>query len=660
MKPRKDRRSCPKIWRRAAKILHPNFPRRSLSCNNELNQAKFTMPTIVLLIALISSVAGTHVESFNSSQSEMSTTTTTTTTMSQQTAENTKLSTTEKQHQQPLIESEADDQFILIENNLLFQLNNSSSSDHSNEASDKFASGVQIEATQNEIKITTSSPLQQQQQPPVVSSGAQGDGVAATQLSGNGTTLTNTNSNSIIINNANARQSQQQLISSMPFNRLISQLRTLDLSGKLVQPNSSSSAQMANGGGGSGKLESPSEIDNLAAVGGSGGHMSGSGDGNTNNINSNNWLESESLMDNLEKILLEIDKDKSQSLILSHNEMQFEFWSELYGLLAAPLRRHLIYLDLSHNSLSKLGITFTGYIEHHLAVHASWPFSSGSNSGNSQASNGLSSFGFGPIYAAQQYNLHSNNNGSSHQNAANHQQQTQTLQANQNAPISLHNSTSTNSTPTSISTSEIHTSLLSLPRPPRPQFLGETMGAPSGIGGGPTGSGNPANPFLSQSIKSSASKMFLQTANRITYSRHSSSLLSSGKLFTMMQQKLAAAGSPLALSTALATDGNTSTAAAAAITTATSVNILHQMTLLKALDLSHNKLKWLINDQFKALKHVQIIRLNNNRLRYIHQHAFSGLESLRYLNLDFNRLQVIYVEQFQTNYNLLVSIFLSV
>ena len=77
---------------------------------------------------------------------------------------------------------------------------------------------------------------------------------------------------------------------------------------------------------------------------------------------------------------------------------------------------------------------------------------------------------------------------------------------------------------------------------------------------------------------------------------------------------------------------------------------------LCALDLSHNKLKWLINDQFRAIRRVQSIRLDHNRLRFVHQQAFNGLESLRYLNLNSNRLQTIYIEQFQTNYNLLVSV----
>lgn len=255
----------------------------------------------------------------------------------------------------------------------------------------------------------------------------------------------------------------------------------------------------------------------------------------TNDINDyyqdfeSNWKDCPDLIEKIELMLNDIDENQIQSLILSKNELQFELWSELYALLAIQMRSHLFHLDLSHNSLIKLGITFTGYIEHHIVAHNGWPI-----------------------------------------------QQQQPANGNQSDA----------------------------------GFTGTKLSNPS--------------------IKATKTGK-----NSITRMRHS--LFSGGKLYNLIKVKRQ--------QTSLQSQHHYNTS-----------NLLQQALLIKALDLSHNKLKWLIKDQFRALKHVQTIRLDYNRIRYIHQHAFSGLESLRFLNLNFNRLQVIYIEQFQTNYNLLVSI----
>lgn len=260
----------------------------------------------------------------------------------------------------------------------------------------------------------------------------------------------------------------------------------------------------------------------------------------SDNISDIDWKKFPHLIDSVESMLTDIDRQDIQSLILRDNGLQFELWSELYALLASQFRQHLFHLDLSHNSLVKLGITFTGYIEHHLAAHGTWP--------------------------------------------------------------GLTNQSSVNNTA---------------------DRADATRWAPQ-MGG--------------NKVKVSARM------------RHSL-LLSGGKLYTLVQQRLATSGKIMVNDSA--NQANFTQQHQHHETNSTM--LLLQPMLIKALDLSHNKLKWLINDQFRALKHVQTIRLDHNRIRYIHQHAFSGLESLRFLNLNFNRLQVIYIEQFQTNYNLLVS-----
>jgi len=250
------------------------------------------------------------------------------------------------------------------------------------------------------------------------------------------------------------------------------------------------------------------------------------------------WSKYDHLIETIESMLISIEQDDIQSLVLRSNRMQFELWSELYALLAVPLRRNLFHLDLSHNSLSKLGITFTGYIEHYLSSHNSWPF-----------------------------------------NVAVQQQQ----QQQQNGAAPLPNRTQSS------------------------ELLGSTNSSS------------------------------LHQARQAGGGRSKHTLVSGGQLFTLIRKRLANRGADVKWGQA------------------SNSSLLQQSTLIRALDLSHNKLKWLINDQFRALKHVQTIRLDFNRIRYIHQHAFSGLESLRFLNLNSNRLQVIYIEQFHTNYNLLVS-----
>lgn len=270
-----------------------------------------------------------------------------------------------------------------------------------------------------------------------------------------------------------------------------------------------------------------------------------------------NWRDSPQLISSVEDMLIAIEQDDIQSLILRDNEMQFELWSELYALLAVHMRQHLFHIDLSHNALAKLGITFTGYIEHHLAAHGSWPF--GVNNGNQSSSN-----------------------------------------ANQSNTADL-------------------------------------------VGLNEVGTGQAG-------AKQTSSKSATSRAN--PRARHT--LLSGGKLYTLIQQRLV--GRQLFARNQSGHRQKQQVGAAPMGANLSHVSLLQQPLLVRALDLSHNRLKWLINDQFRALKYVQAIRLDHNRIRYIHQHAFSGLESLRFLNLNFNRLQVIYIEQFQTNYNLLVSI----
>lgn len=233
----------------------------------------------------------------------------------------------------------------------------------------------------------------------------------------------------------------------------------------------------------------------------------------------------------IEKMLASIDDNDQQSLILQHNNLQFDLWSDLYATLAIHFRLNLYHLDLSHNSLVKLGVTFTGYLEHHLASHNnSWPIK------------------------ANNYNTST------------------TEQTNPNDLSPLGNSYKSSK--------------------------------------------------MSTSVSSTSSAKLKHT------------LLSGGKIYSAIQRRHQLRNNQ----------------------TQKSKHILQQPMLLRALDLSHNKLKWLINDQFRMLKHLQTLRLDHNEIKYIHQHAFSGLEALRFLNLNFNKLQVIYIEQFQNNYNLLVSI----
>lgn len=249
------------------------------------------------------------------------------------------------------------------------------------------------------------------------------------------------------------------------------------------------------------------------------------------------WNESLQLVDQVSQMMgtLSSAQARVQALVLRNNEMQFELWAEVYALLALPLRHQLFQLDLSHNSLSKLGVTFTGYIERHLAVRqiAYWPFTS----------------------------------------------------------TNLANSSST---------------------------VSSSIGA----------------------------KLPAQQRLRTRYS-----IANGGKLYNAVMQRhiayLANSSNFAAGSSAHEQHINNATIHLA--------NLIQQPMQLRALDLSHNKLKWLISDQFRSIKFIQTIRLDYNRIRYIHQHAFNGLGSLRYVNLNSNKLQVIYIEQFQTNFKLMVS-----
>lgn len=252
------------------------------------------------------------------------------------------------------------------------------------------------------------------------------------------------------------------------------------------------------------------------------------------------WNDSLQLVDQVSKLMGQLSsrRPRIQSLNLRNNEMQFELWSEIYALLAIPLRHQLLHLDLSHNSLSKLGVTFTGFIERHLAVRqiSEWPFAS---------------------------------------------------------------------------TTIANSSLI----------------VPS------TGPGKSSSQARSRTRYSIAhgGKLYNAVMQRhIAYLANGTYSNASG---SPTQQQLAASNASIQLA-----------------------SLLQQPMQLRALDLSHNKLKWLINDQFRSIKLIQSIRLDHNRIRYIHQHAFNGLGSLRFLDLSSNKLQVIYVEQFQTNFKLMVSI----
>lgn len=253
------------------------------------------------------------------------------------------------------------------------------------------------------------------------------------------------------------------------------------------------------------------------------------------------------------RMLERIASEGIQSLDLSSNQLQFELFTEIYSLLIMPMRFHLFHLNLSHNSLIKLGVTFTGYIEHNLILAAHhnnntirWPFAQTSR------------------------NTTSTTNNSTPSNSLNSTQQNElTLSGLSHAKL--------------------------------------------------------------KSSRNNANGNF----------RHPK--LGDGRLFNLVN---------LATSSANSDNNNRSSL----IHLNASLIATHQFALIRGLDLSYNKLKWLINDQFRTLKYVQSIRLDHNRLRYIHQQAFNGLESLKYLNLNHNRIQTIYVEQFQTNYNLLVSI----
>lgn len=255
------------------------------------------------------------------------------------------------------------------------------------------------------------------------------------------------------------------------------------------------------------------------------------------------WTENVQVADQASQLLARLVADGAQSLVLRNNEMQFELWSELYTLLALPLRHQLFHLDLSRNSLSKLGVTFTGYIERHLAARQlnTWPFAPNQDSSPASSDVQAGANKMQTLTFKRTRTRYSIGNGGRLYNA---------VMERHIAYLNELNDSSTEHQP-------------------------------------PTSAGN----------------------------GHSASHNSTQQLASILQQPM----------------------------------------LLRGLDLSHNKLKWLISDQFRSIKHVQTIRLDFNKIRYIHQHAFDGLEYLRYVNLNSNKLQVIYIEQFQSNYKLLVS-----
>lgn len=294
---------------------------------------------------------------------------------------------------------------------------------------------------------------------------------------------------------------------------------------------------------------------------------------------------SSNLTQQLASWIQEIEQNEIESLSLAHNSLEFELWAELYALLVLHARPHLYKLDLSHNELVKLGVAFTGYMEHHLIQNSNsseWPFSSFS---------------------------------------------------------SMH---------------------------PFPSSLATNQSSSSSIGA----TGN-ANKYTSAgtNLISQFPGLFVQNSqSQLTKQTKTYTLTSGGKLFSQVQLLLLSNSNQPANSTTTTTTSNLNETTTTTTSTTTipmpalsspfqtgpnaNANFIMQ---IKALDLSHNSLKWLINDQFRALKHVQSIRLERNRIRFMHQHAFTGLESLRYLNLAHNKLQLIYMEQFQTNYNLQVS-----
>jgi len=333
------------------------------------------------------------------------------------------------------------------------------------------------------------------------------------------------------------------------------------------------------------------------------------------------------------EMLLELETSEQESLNLRNNNIQFEQWTELYALLAMrPMHKHLLSLDLSHNSLVKLGVTFTGYIEHHLLL-AKYLLAQ-----HQTVLNGTHSLG--------------PQNGSE---AADYIEWP--FHAQQSAPISALQAPQTASQQASSSSTNS-----SLSAAPMAQYQQQQQQL-----------------FHQQGLASSLQHGGQRTMRLVASFRHQP-VLGDGQLFNGVQAKLRAKGKwlmfgSLALHNETAPNSQSATSATATATataatapqqtpTATVHSALaslasgqHPLLQLRALDLSHNKLKWLINDQFRAIKGVQSIRLDHNKIKFIHQQAFNGLESLRYLNLNSNRLQTIYLEQFQTNQNLLVSVF---
>ena len=79
------------------------------------------------------------------------------------------------------------------------------------------------------------------------------------------------------------------------------------------------------------------------------------------------------------------------------------------------------------------------------------------------------------------------------------------------------------------------------------------------------------------------------------------------------------------------------------------------LTHLRHLILSGNRVKTLFAGVFRGLKRLESLVMRDGQLRYMDEHAFDGLENLRLLDLEDNEIASIYLELFQSILNLHVS-----
>ena len=70
-------------------------------------------------------------------------------------------------------------------------------------------------------------------------------------------------------------------------------------------------------------------------------------------------------------------------------------------------------------------------------------------------------------------------------------------------------------------------------------------------------------------------------------------------------------------------------------------NTFQALFYLEVCDLSHNELVTIPGELFRGLVSLKEIRLNNNKLKTLESQTFAELKKLRRLDLEFNRLQTI-------------------